>query len=76
MTAFSGASSATGAGAGGQALPAVTFSWDGAATPTLTDTGGPVISGQALAGFAGIPQSLLSASQAGGKDSFSALSPT
>ncbi len=75
MTAFSGASSVTAAAAAGQALPAITFSWDGAATPTLTDTGGPVISGQSLAGFAGIPASLLSASQAGGKSSFAALSP-
>jgi hypothetical protein len=76
VTAFSGVSSATAAGAAGPALPAITFSWDGAATPTLTDTGDVVISGQALAGFAGIPASLLSAAQAGGKNSNSALSPT
>lgn len=73
MTAFSGASSATVAGAYGQALGALTYSWDGAATPTLTSptgAGGNTISGQAMAGLSGVPESLQNAAQAAGKNSY------
>jgi hypothetical protein len=75
VTAFGGAgvtsgtSASTNAGAYGQALGALTFGWDGAATPTLTSpTGatGVTQSGQAMAGFAGIPASLLAAASTGG----------
>ena len=49
----------------GPALPAVSATWDGAATPTLTVAEGGVTaaaySGQANAGFAGVPQSVLNA---------------
>ena len=49
----------------GPALPIVSATWDGAATPTLTVAEGGVTavtySGQANAGFAGVPQSVLNA---------------
>jgi len=84
MTAFggsgvtSGTSASTVAGAYGQALGALTFGWDGAATPTLSSpvgAGAVTISGQSMAGFAGIPASLLAAASTGaagaGKNSYS-----
>jgi hypothetical protein len=70
VTAFAPAhpsTSAVSAGAYGPALPAKDLAWDGAATPTLTQTDHATgaadltVSGQAVAGFAGIPAPLLSA---------------
>ena len=55
-----------------QSFPALAFAWDGAATPTLTVTevsGGALAatySGQALAGSACAPQSVISAATAAG----------
>jgi hypothetical protein len=59
-------------------IPAMTtVVWDGAATPTLTDTTTAVVvaaySGQAMAGFAGCPQSVLNAIAAVGKNSLEAI---
>lgn len=67
MSAFSGVTPAYVQGAGKplQSLPALTLAWDGAATPTLTVTSGGsaglTVSGQAQAGFAGVPSALLEA---------------
>jgi hypothetical protein len=74
MTAFSGATPAyvpSPPGRGLQAMPALAFAWDGAATPTLTVTqvaGGALactVSGQSLARGASVPQSLASAAAGG-----------
>lgn len=72
MTALTGATAAYVSGAGKplQSMPALSFTWDGAATPTLTVTVGaaPAVtySGQAMAGFGGVPQALLSAAAPAG----------
>lgn len=71
MTAFAGATAAYTQSPPArplQAMPALSFAWDGAATPTLTVTvvsGGSVCavySGQALI-QAGVPQSLIAAAK-------------
>jgi hypothetical protein len=76
VTAFAPAGPVTNARAAdgtGPAMPALDFTWDGAATPTLAVTehsDGTTCykaSGQALAGIAGIPESLLAAAAASGK---------
>lgn len=72
MPAFAGATGAyvQGAGKPYQSMPATSFTWDGAVTPTLTVTAAgvvaAVVSGQALAGEACAPQSLISAAAAAG----------
>ena len=69
MTAFTGATSAYTNSPPARpwaAMPALSFSWNGAATPVLTVTSGgatcAVYSGQALI-QAGVPQSLISAAK-------------
>lgn len=72
MTAFSGVTSTRVADGTGPAMPALSFAWDGAATPTLTVTevaGGALaatVSGQALIGDSA-PPALLSAAASTGK---------
>ena len=69
----------TGSDPAGEGLPAVNFTWDGAATPTLTvteqsdGTTAAVISGQALAGEAAPPEQLEEAGSPDGKDPEEAL---